>query len=224
MAQSLFNFNTLNLTLSAPPVLSTMVIYLSSYIQGTTKVQLNYNNLFAFKTGAYKTKLVWDASQPSNTTTIINSVYKYDSVLDPLSTFSPLNSALSYYVYVPQQTSPQVTNSIYTIYFQNGTVLTYQNSIFLSSDNVIDLNLNVLDVQNTYYPGANVYNIVSQKGGVVFNSTDIGYPPAQEVFIPSPTPTPTITVTPSLTPAITPTLTPNATVTPTVTPTPSRSH
>jgi len=227
MAPSLFNYNSLLVTLSAPPTLSTYTINLSTYIQGATRVQLNYNNLFPFNIKAYKAQLVWDTSIPSSTTTL-NSVYVYDSLLDPLSTFSPLNSALSYYVYVPTSSYSQLINSTYTLYFENGAVLNYINNVVVSSDNAIDLGLNVIDIQNTYTNGVNVYNIAAEKGAVLFNNTDLGLPTAAEVFIP-PTPTPTLTPTQSVTPTQTPTIsqtstptqTPTLTNTPTLTPTQS---
>jgi len=172
MDQSLFNFNNLTVTLSAPPVFVSRVINLSSFIQGTTKIQLNYNNLFAFNVKALKTSIVWDISD-SNAIKTINGVYSTDTLLDPLSTYSSMISGQSYYVYTPTQSQPYSTKSIYTIYFENGVILTYNNYIYISSDNAIDLDLNVLDVQNTYYSNVNVYNILSKKGGVVYNNTDL---------------------------------------------------
>ena len=222
MVQSRFNYNSLLVTLSAPPTLSTYTINLSTYIQGATKVQLNYNNLFPFNVKAYKAKLYWDTSDASSITTL-NGAYTYDSLLDPLSTFSPLNSALSYYVFFPTSIYPQLINSTYTLYFENGAVLNYVNRVLISSDNTIDLGLNVVDVQNTYNSDVNVYNITDQTGGVVYNNTDLGIPVADEVFIP-PTPTPTLTPTITVTSTPTPTPTITSTNTPTSTPTPSPTH
>ena len=119
MEPSLFNFNTLSLVLSAPPPLSTRTMYLSSYIQGVTKAQLNYNQLFFVNSTTlsgikpFKIKLEWDQSLGGESTVIINDVYKFDINTDPLSTFSPLNSALSYYVYTPTQIQYISPNFIY---------------------------------------------------------------------------------------------------------------
>lgn len=180
MEPSLFNFNTISLVLSAPPPLSTRTMYLSSYIQGVTKAQLNYNQLFFVNSTTlsgikpFKIKLEWDQSLGGESTVIINDVYKFDINTDPLSTFSPLNSALSYYVYTPTQIQPQQLNSKYTVYYENGVIHTYQNKVFLISDNVIDMNLNVTELQNAYQKGLNVFNISSEKGNMMFNVTNYG--------------------------------------------------
>ena len=173
MAQSLFNPNTLNIFLSAPPALSSCIIPLSSFSQGITRVQLNYKNLFKLPIQPYKVKIMWDTSIGDASTTIINDNYSSDSIVDPLSTFSPLNSAYSYYVYVPKQLPPQIINAEYNVYYENGVILYYRNALTLISDNTIDLELNVIEVQNTYKPDVNVYNIVSDSYNMVFNSTDL---------------------------------------------------
>ena len=155
-------------------------MYLSSYIQGVTKAQLNYNQLFFVNSTTlsgikpFKIKLEWDQSLGGESTVIINDVYKFDINTDPLSTFSPLNSALSYYVYTPTQIQPQQLNSKYTVYYENGVIHTYQNKVFLISDNVIDMNLNVTELQNAYQKGLNVFNISSEKGNMMFNVTNYG--------------------------------------------------
>ena len=50
--------------------------------------------------------------------------------------------------------------------------MTFNNIIYMSPDNVIDLDLNVIDIQNTYYKDVNIYNISSSKGDVVYNHAD----------------------------------------------------
>jgi len=123
MAQSLFNFNNLTITLSAPASLTTQTIYLSTFIQGITKTTLNYNNLLPFNVNPYKIVLIWDNLQPSNTTIILNGIYSAPNGLTtPLSTLTPLNSAVSSYTYTPNQTNQLQTNAIYKIFFENGVI------------------------------------------------------------------------------------------------------
>jgi hypothetical protein len=171
MAQSLFNFNNLTIALSSPPPLSTQNITLSSYIQGVTKAQINYSLLLAFTAKPFKVKLQWDPASDDGTT-IINDVYTYDSITDPLSTLSPLNSALSYYIYTPKQSTPQQFTAVFTVYYENGIIHYFNNNITMIGDNIIDLNLNTIDIQNTFYTDKTTYNVVAEKGNVVFNLVD----------------------------------------------------
>lgn len=175
MAQSLFSFNTLSIPLSAPPPLSTQIIYLSSYIQGVTRAQIDYTKLFfsnnitfsAIK--PFKVELVWgDGSE-----TIVNDTYVYDSINDPLSTFSPFNSAASYHVYVPKSPYTEL-NATFTIYYENGIKHYHQNTVYLLSDNTIDLNLGLTDLQFISDKEYNVYNFSSTKGGMLYNNIDLG--------------------------------------------------
>jgi len=171
MAQSLFNFNNLTIALSSPPPLSTQNITLSAYIQGVTKAQINYTQLLSFTAKPFKVKLQWDPTSDDGTT-IINDVYAYDGITDPLSTFSPLNSALSYYVYTPKQAGPQQFTAVFTVYYENGVIHYFNNNITIVGENVIDLDLNTIDIQNTFYTDTITYNVVSEKGNVAFNLVD----------------------------------------------------
>ena len=73
----------------------------------------------------------------------------------------------------PKQLPPQIINAEYNVYYENGVILYYRNNFTLISDNTIDLMLNVIEVQNTYKPDVNVYNIVSDGYNILFNSTDL---------------------------------------------------
>ena len=178
MEQSLFNFNALTIALSSLPPLSSQSRTIQSYCQGVTRVQLTYKDLFftistIFSSiNPFKVKLDWDLAKGGDATTVINDVYAYDSAVDPLSTFSPLNSAFSYYVYTPAGTVPETFTGLFTVYYENGVIMTFNNIIYMSPDNVIDLDLNIIDIQNTYYKDVNIYNISSSKGDVVYNHAD----------------------------------------------------
>jgi hypothetical protein len=166
MAQSLFSFDTKIISLSAPTNSSS--ITLSAVIQGVTNVIYDYNSL-VFASDPFKVSLRWPGEEFP---TVINDVYAHDSVIDPLSTFSPLLSTLSQKVISPKSTAPSTLNSSVTIYYEDGNILTFNIDIIATSDNIIDLNLDVLDIQNTNQEFTTTYNLQAQKGNVVFNITD----------------------------------------------------
>jgi hypothetical protein len=166
MAQSLFSFDTKIISLSAPTTSSN--ITLSAVIQGVTKVIYDYNDLI-FSSDPYKVSITWPGEEFP---TVINDVYIHDSVIDPLSTFSPLLSALSQKVISPKSVAPSTLNSYIKIYYEDGSILNFNINIIATSDNIIDLNLDVLDIQNTNQEYTTTYNLQGQKGNVVFNITD----------------------------------------------------
>lgn len=166
MAQSLFSFDTKIISLSAPSTSSSVT--LSAVIQGVTNVIYDYNSL-VFASDPYKVAISWPGDRFP---TVINDVYIHDSVIDPLSTFSPLLSALSQKVIAPKSVAPSTLNSYVKIYYEDGNILTFSVDIIATSDNVIDLNLDVLDIQNTNQEFTTTYNLQAQKGNVVFNITD----------------------------------------------------
>lgn len=168
MAQSLFNFNSYQITLSSPPPLSSSVYTLSAFINGITKVYLNYN-LLNFNVKPFKVVIDWPYKDPY----ALNDVYVYNAELDSLSTYAPTNSALSYTVITPQTVDPIRTDSTVAIYYENGIIHTFTIIFVINSDNVIDMDLNVLDIQNTDQPFGTVYNFQSNRDNVVYNSTDI---------------------------------------------------
>ena len=167
MAQSLFNIKTSIVTLSSPPPTSTQTYELSAYISGITKVFINYNHLnFAVK--PFKVVLDWP-NQPPYT---LNDTYVYNATLDSLSTFSPANSALSFTVISPTSVDPVLTDGNVKIYYENGIVHTFYIKFIINSDNIIDMDLNILNIQNTNQPFGTVYNLQSNRDNVVFNSID----------------------------------------------------
>lgn len=166
MAQSLFSFDTKIISLSAPTTSSN--ITLSAVIQGVTNVIYDYSNL-VFDSHPYKVSITWpDEQYPI----VINDIYIHNSTIDPLSTFSPLLSTLSQKVISPKSIASSTLNSYIKIYYENGSILNFNVNVVATSDNIIDLNLDVLNIQNTNQEYTTTYNLQSQKGNVVFNITD----------------------------------------------------
>ena len=165
MAQSLFNLKTQFITLSSPPPNSTQTIELSSYINGVTKVYANYNQL-NFNVKPFKVILDWPNVAPYT----LNDTYIYNSTLDVLSTFSPLNSAFSFAVISPTSVETALTDGTITIYYENGVIHTFYIKFIITSDNVIDMDLNILDIQNATQPFSTVLNLQSNRDNMVYNS------------------------------------------------------
>lgn len=168
MAPSLFSINNYMLSLWSPPPTATESLYLSAILQGTTKVNVNYNQL-NFNVKPFKVILNW----PGQDRVALNDAYIFDAYTDSLSTYSPLNSAFSYTVIAPQSIQPANTTSTITIYYENGFIHTFYVTFLIYSDNVIDMDLNVLDIQNTNQSFGTVFNLQSNRDNVVYNNTDI---------------------------------------------------
>jgi hypothetical protein len=168
MAQSLFSFNNYTLVLSSPPPLSSQIIPLSATLTGVTRVGVDYNFINKFSVKPFKVVLNW----PGRPSIFLNDVYK-PSLLDPLSTFSPGNSAYSFTVISPKNTDPSVVSSTINVYYENGVIHYYSISFLLNSDNVIDLDLDILNIQNTDKAFGTVFNLQSNTRNTVFNCTDI---------------------------------------------------
>jgi hypothetical protein len=171
MAQSLFNFNTIIVSLSSPPPIIDGTFTIETPIQGVTKVYLNYN-LLNFAVKPFKVILNWPGRAP----VVLNDIYIHDYNIDPLSTYSPANSAFSYSVVAPKQITPETLPATAIIYYENGIKHTFNINLNMSSDNIIDLDLDVLDIQNTNQAFTTVFNLQSNSRNVVFNSTDIVIP------------------------------------------------
>jgi hypothetical protein len=160
MVQSLFNFNTYTLVLSSPPPLSSIVIPLSGAIQGVTRVQVDYNQL-DFTVKPFKVILNW----PNRPPVVINESF--------LPTLLPANSALSFTVIAPKSTNPILAPASILLYYENGIVHTFSILFVVNSDNIIDLDLDVLSVQNAYQEYGTIFNIQSNSRNTVFNLTDV---------------------------------------------------
>jgi hypothetical protein len=169
MAQSLFSYNNYTLVLSSPPPLSSRIIALSAVISGVTKVDVDYNFLYTFNVKPFKVLLNW----PGRNTIYLNDMYITDINLDPLSTYSPMNSALSHTVVTSKAVDQTSQPASIQIYYENGVVHTYSITFFVNSENVIDLDLDVLGIQNTYEPYGTVFNLQSNSKNIVFTSTDL---------------------------------------------------
>jgi len=168
MAPSLFSINNYMLSLWSPPPTATETLFLSATLQGTTKVVVDYNQL-NFNVKPFKVVLDW----PNEDKVALNDTYVYDAFTDSLSTYSPLNSAFSYTVLAPQSIQPVNTSSTITIYYENGYIHTFYITFLIYSDNVIDMDLDVLDIQNTNQEFGTVFNLQSNRNNIVFNNTDI---------------------------------------------------
>jgi len=168
MALSLFSINNYTLTLSSPPPNATETFTLSATLQGTTKVNVNYN-LLNFNVNPFKVIINWPGQEP----VVLNDTYIFDAYTDPLSTFSPLNSAFSYTVLAPISIDPVNFNATIKIFYENGYIHTFDITFTMYSDNVIDMDLNVLDIQNTSQDFGTVFNLQSNRDNIVFNNTDI---------------------------------------------------
>jgi len=167
MQQILYSINSYTVNLSSPPPLGTQSYNLSATVQGVTRVNLNYNYL-NFNTQPYKIVINWDGKDPVT----INNIW-FNNVIDPtLTTFLP-NSAYSFNVFSPTATSVTNTNSSVLIYYQNGAITTFNIFLAITPDNTIDMDLNVLDVQNTDKPFTTIYNLQSNRDNIVYNITDI---------------------------------------------------
>lgn len=162
-----FNTYTVNLT-SNPPTTSTTTTYnIAGTIQGVTRINLNYN-LLNFSTNPYKITINW----PNQNPIIINNIW-VNNVIDPtLTNFQP-NSAYSYTVLAPTTITPITYNSTVGIYYENGGISKFNISLLQLPDNIIDMDLNVLDVQNTDTPFSTIYNIQSNRNNVVYNFNDL---------------------------------------------------
>lgn len=168
MEPSLFNINNYTLSLWSPPPTATESLFLSANIQGTTKVYVDYNKL-NFNVKPYKVILNW----PNQDKVVLNDTYVYDAYTDSLSTYSPLNSAFSYTVIAPQSIQPANTTPTISIYYENGYIHTFFITFFIYSDNVIDMDLNVLDIQNANQEFATVFNFQSNRDNIVYNNSDV---------------------------------------------------
>lgn len=161
MEQSLYSFNSYTLVLSSPPPLSSQLIMSSAIIKGITKITLDYT-LLNFSVNPYKVILNW----PGEDATIINSEFTN------LSAFSIAAADLSYTVFSSKSTSPTTVSPTFVFYYENGVIHTFTCNITAFSDNIIDMDLNVLDIQNAYEPFSTIYNLQSNRDNVVFNLTD----------------------------------------------------
>jgi len=167
MQPTLYSFNTYTVNLSSPPPATSQTYSLSGIIQGVTKVYLNYN-LLNFTVNPYKIVINWPNTKPIT----INNVW-FNSKIDPsLTTFQP-NSAYSYTVYAPTLITPVTFNSNVNIYYENGVITTFNISLLQLPDNTIDMDLQVLDVQNTNTPFSTIYNLQSNRDNVVYNINDL---------------------------------------------------
>lgn len=162
MEQSLYSFNSYTLVLSSPPPLSSQVMELNANIKGVTRINIDYS-LLNFSVYPYKVILNW----PGKEATIINSLYTH------LSTFSIANTALSYTVFSSKSQAPTKVSPSLVIYYENGIIHTFTCNITAFSDNIIDMDLNVLDIQNVYESFSTVYNLQSNRDNIVYNLTDV---------------------------------------------------
>lgn len=167
MQQTLYSFNTYTVNLSSLPPVASNTYTLSGIIQGVTRVNLNYNSL-NFTIKPYKIVINWPNTDP----VIINNVW-FNAVIDPtLTTFQP-NSALSFTVLSPTIIAPITYSSKVSIYYENGSITTFNILLLQLPDNTIDMDLNVLDVQNTNTPFSTIYNLQSNRDNVVYNINDL---------------------------------------------------
>ena len=150
MEQLLYSFNSYTLVLSSPPPLSSQLMITNAIVKGVT-------------VSPYKVILNW----PGQDATIINSE------CTNLSTFTVANTALSYTVFSSKSPAPTTVSPSFVFYYQNGIIHTFTCNITAFSDNIIDMDLNVLDIQNAYEPFSTVYNLQSNRDNVVFNLTDV---------------------------------------------------
>jgi len=167
MHPTLYSFNTYTVNLTSDTPASSTTYTFNGIIKGVTKVYINYN-LLNFTVKPYKIVLNW----PNQAPITINNVW-FNKVIDPsLTTFQP-NSAYSYTVIAPTLNVPVTNNAQVQIYYENGVINTFNVSLLTMPDNTIDLDLNVLDVQNTNIPFGTVYNIQSNRDNVVYNFNDL---------------------------------------------------
>ena len=88
--------------------------------------------------------------------------------------YSLLNFTVSpYTVFSSKSPAPTTVSPSFVFYYQNGIIHTFTCNITAFSDNIIDMDLNVLDIQNAYEPFSTVYNLQSNRDNVVFNLTDV---------------------------------------------------
>lgn len=167
MEQSLFSFNTTFVTLTSPTPLSSQVMSFYVPVFGVTRVFINYNKL-NFTVKPFKIVLNWPYQEPIT----INDTYKVGLLINPLSTYSPTNSALSYTIITPATVENANLQSSVKIYYENGIIHTFTINFNVFSDNIIDMDLNVLDIQNTDQPFSTVYNLQSNRDNVVYNVID----------------------------------------------------
>lgn len=167
MDTSPYSFNTYFLRLSTlPPSSPTTTFEAYGLIKGTTKVILDYNYIAQYcALSAYKISVRW----PGEDTVYLNSQ------LTTLSTFTPANSALSYYVFSPQYQTYTILNPVVQIYYQNGTIQTINCYLTSFCDNIIDMDMNLLSIQNSNQEYSTIYNLQSNRDNVVYNVTDIIY-------------------------------------------------
>ena len=158
MVQSLFNINSYTLTLSSPPPSVTSSFNITASIQGVTRVVVNYN-LLNFTVKPFKAVIIWPFQDPI----ALNGSF---------STLSTINSAFSYTVIAPPSIDPVDLPSSILLYYENGVIHTFNITFKVYSDNIIDMDLNVLNIQNTDQNFGTVYNLQSNRDNVVFNSTD----------------------------------------------------
>lgn len=158
MVQSLFNINSYTLTLSSPPPSVTSTFNVTAMLQGVTRVVVDYNNL-NFTVKPFKAVITWPFQEPI-------------ALNQSFSTFSTINSAFSYTVIAPPSVDPVDLPAKILLYYENGVKHTFNITFKVYSDNIIDMDLNVLDIQNTDQNFGTVYNLQSNRDNVVFNSTD----------------------------------------------------
>jgi len=168
MEPSLFSFKTYTVTLTAPPSLSSQNISMNFAYRGVTKVNLNFNNLFSFSSQPFKYAVTW----PGQPTLYINSVVANNVFAIPNFTAATAASALSYNVLESPSIAPINLPANVKVYFNNGVTLNYTLNFKVYSYNSIDLDLDILDVQNSIQPFTTIYNLQSNSQNVVFNITD----------------------------------------------------
>jgi len=167
MQPTLYSFNTYTVNLTSATPASDATYSFNGIIKGVTKVYINYNQL-NFTVKPYKIVLNWPNQNPIT----INNVW-FNNVIDPsLTTFQP-NSAYSYSVIAPTFNVPVTNNAQVKIYYENGVTSTFNISLLTIPDNTIDLDLNVLDVQNSDIPFGTIYNVQSNRDNVVYNFNDL---------------------------------------------------
>jgi hypothetical protein len=168
MESSLFSINQQTILLESTVPTSDQTFTGTVITQGVTKLTIDYSTFFNYSIDAFKVVLRWPGQDPVS----INDYYVYASKADPLSTFSPYLSGLSSTVIVPKSIAPTTMPAVFKIYFENGVIFEYNYNIISHSDNIIDLELDVLDIQNTDQSFGTVYNVQSNKGDTVFNFVD----------------------------------------------------
>jgi hypothetical protein len=172
MEQSLFSFNSYTLYLSAPTPTpytgTTQSILTSAYLTGITRVNVNFNQLFTFTSKPFKIIMEW----PDRPAINLNEPYLFQSSLASVSSFFQANSALVSTVVCPKNIGQSLFGSSIKVYYSNGCIQTFNVKLLLNSDNIIDMDLDVLDIQNTNQSLGTIFNLQSNTRNTVFNCTD----------------------------------------------------